>query len=50
MDDKKTKYRKDYYLKNKGKLIDYGKNYYLNRINPAVEISIIKGHYTLYFD
>ena len=50
MDDKKTKYRKEYYLKNKGKLIDYGKNYYLNRINPAVEISIIKGEFRLFFD
>ena len=50
MDDKKTKYRKEYYLKNKGKLIDYGKKYYFNRINPAVEIEIIKGNFTLFFN
>ena len=41
--DEKTKYRKEYYLKNKNKLIEYGKKYYFNRINPAVEIEIIKG-------
>jgi hypothetical protein len=50
MDDKKTKYRKDYYLKNKTKLIEYGKNYYNKRIYPKVEITIIKEHVTLYFD
>ena len=50
MDDKKTKYRKEYYLKNKNKLIEYGKKYYLTRINPAVEIEIIKGNFTLFFD
>jgi hypothetical protein len=50
MDDKKTKYRKDYYLKNKTKLIEYGKKYYNERIYPKVEIEIIKGHVTLYFD
>ena len=44
MDDKKTKYRKEYYLKNKEKLIEYGKKYY------TVEITIVKGHVTLYFD
>ncbi len=50
MDDTKTKYRKEYYLKNKEKLIEYGKKYYFEQIYPTVEISIIKGHYTLYFD
>ena len=50
MDDKKTKYRKEYYLKNKEKLIKYGKKYYMDRIYPTVEIEIIKGHVTLYFD
>ena len=48
--DEKTKYRKEYYLKNKNKLIEYGKKYYLTRINPAVEIEIIKGNFTLFFD
>ena len=48
--DEKTKYRKEYYLKNKNKLIEYGKKYYLTRINPAVEIEIIKGNITLFFD
>ena len=50
MDDKKTKYRKEYYLKNKEKLIEYGKKYYMDRIYPTVEITIVKGHVTLYFD
>ena len=48
--DQKTKYRKEYYLKNKEKLINYGKKYYLTRINPAVEIEIIHGEFTLFFD
>ncbi len=48
--DEKTKYRKEYHLKNKEKLIDYGKKYYFNRINPAVEIEIIKGEFRLFFD
>ena len=48
--DEKTKYRKEYYLKNKNKLIEYGKKYYLTRINPAVEIEIIKGQFRLFFD
>ena len=48
--DEKTKYRKNYYLKNKEKLIDYGKKYYFNRINPSVEIEIIKGEFRLFFD
>ena len=43
--DEKTKYRKNYYLKNKNKLIEYGKKYYLTRINPVVEIEIIKGEF-----
>ncbi len=47
MDDKKTKYRKEYYLKNKDKLIEYGKKYYFDRMYPTVEISIMKGHYTI---
>jgi hypothetical protein len=50
MDDKKTKYRKEYYLKNKEKLIEYGKKYYFERIYPTVEISIVKRYYILYFD
>ena len=50
MDDKKTKYRKEYYFKNKEKLIEYGKKYYMDRIYPTVEITIVKGHVTLYFD
>ena len=50
MDDKKTKYRKEYYLKNKEKLIQYGKKYYMDRIYPTVDISIIKGNFILYFN
>jgi hypothetical protein len=50
MDDKKTKYRKEYYLKNKEKLIEYGKKYYNERIYPTVEISIVKGEFRLLFD
>ena len=50
MDDKKTKYRKEYYLKNKEKLIEYGKKYHFNRINPAVEIEVKHGDFVLYFD
>ena len=48
--DQKTKYRKDYYMKNKSKLIEYGKKYYMDRIYPTVEITIIKGNFILYFD
>ncbi len=43
MDDKKTKYRREYYLKNKEKLINYGKNYYNQRIYPKVEIEVKHG-------
>ena len=50
MEDKKTKYRKIYYEKNKSKLIEYGKCYYSNKKNPTVVVSIIKGHFVLYFD
>ena len=50
MDDKKTKYRREYYLKNKEKLIEYGKKYYNERIYPKVEIEIIKGNFILYFN
>jgi len=50
MDDKKTKYRKEYYLKNKEKLINYGKRYYNERIYPKVEITIVKGEFRLIFD
>ncbi len=50
MDDKKTKYRKEYYLKNKEKLIEYGKKYCNERIYPTVEISIVKGNFILYFN
>ncbi len=49
MDDKKTEYRKEYYLKNKEKLIEYGKKHYNEGIYPKVEISIIKGNFMLYF-
>ena len=50
MDDKKTKYRKEYHLKNKEKLIEYGKKYYLTRINPTVEITIVHGEFILFLD
>jgi hypothetical protein len=50
MDDKKKIYRRTYYEKNKGKLIEYGKKYYNDRNNPTVIITITHGHYTLYFD
>jgi hypothetical protein len=50
MDDKKTKYRKEYYLKNKEKLIEYGKKYYNERIYPKVEIEVKHGIFILYFD
>ncbi len=49
-DDKKTKYRKEYYLKNKEKLIEYGKKYYNERIYPKVEIEVKHGNFILYFD
>jgi hypothetical protein len=49
MDDKKTKYRKEYYLKKK-KLIEYGKKYYNERIYPKVEIEVKNGDFVLYFD
>jgi hypothetical protein len=38
MDDKKTKYRKEYFLENKENLIEYGKKYYNERIYSKVEI------------
>ena len=50
MDDKKTKYRKEYYLKNKEKLIEYGKKYYHERIYPKVEIEVRHGDFVLHFD
>ena len=50
MEERKINYRKEYYLKNKNKLIEYGKKYYLTRINPTVEITIIHGEFTLFFD
>ena len=46
MDYEKTKYRKEYFLKNKEKLLEY----YNERIYPKVEISIIKGNFILYFN
>jgi hypothetical protein len=49
MDDKKTKYRKEY-LKNKEKLIEYGKKYYNERIYPKVEIEVKHGDFRLFFD
>ena len=48
--DKKTKYRKEYYERNKEKLIYYGKHYYNDRNNPTVVITITRGHFILYFD
>ena len=50
MDDKKTKYWKEYYLQNKEKLIEYGKKYYNERIYPNVEIEVKHGDFVLYFD
>ena len=50
MDDKKTKYRKEYYLKNKEKLIEYGKKYNNQRIYPKVEIEVKHGDIRLFFD
>ncbi len=50
MDDKKTKYRKEYYLKNKEKLIENGKKYYNERICPKVDIEVKHGEFALYFD
>ncbi len=50
MHDKNTKYRKDYYLKNKEKLIEYGKKYNDERIYPKVEIEVKHGNFVLYFD
>ena len=44
MDDKKTKYWKEYYLKNMEKLIEYGKKYYNERIYPNVEIEVKQGN------
>ena len=43
MNDKKTKYRKEHYLKNKEKLIEYGKKYYNEPIYPKVEIEVKHG-------
>ena len=48
--DQKTKYRKEYYQLNKEKLINYGKKYYMDRIYPTVEIEIIRGNFTLFFE
>jgi hypothetical protein len=50
MEERKINYRKEYYLKNKSKLIEYGKKYYLTRINPTVEIEVKHGDFILYFD
>ena len=50
MDDKKTKYRKEYYLKNKEKLIEYSKKYYMDIIYPTVEIELKHGDFVIYFD
>ncbi len=50
MDERKINYRKEYYLKNKEKLIEYGKKYYMDRIYPTVEITIVKGNFWLFFD
>ncbi len=48
--DKKTKYRKEYYERNKEKLIDYGKRFHNDRNNPTVVITITRGYFILYFD
>ena len=50
MDDKKTKYRREYYLRKKEKLINYVKKYYNERIYPKVEIEVKHGEFTLFFD
>ena len=50
MDERKINYRKEYYLKNKEKLIEYGKKYYNERIYPKVEIEVKHGVFVLYFD
>ena len=50
MDDKKTKYRKEYYLKNKETLIEHVKKYYNEQIYPSVEIEVKHGDFVLYFD
>jgi hypothetical protein len=46
----KTKYRKEYYLKNKEKLIEHGKKYYNERIYPKVENEVKHGDFVLHFD
>ena len=48
--DKKTKYRKEYYERNKEKLIYYDKRYYNDRNNPTIVITITRGQFILYFD
>jgi hypothetical protein len=37
-------------LKNKEKLIEYGKKYYNERIYPKVQIQVKHGNFVLYFD
>ena len=37
-------------MKNKEKLIEYGKKYYNERIYPKVEIEVKHGVFVLYFD
>ena len=44
------KYRKEYYSKNKEKLIEYGKKYYNERIYLKVEIEVKHGDSRPYFD
>ena len=46
---KRRNTEKNHYMKNKVKLIEYGKKYYNERIYPAVEISIVKGNFTFIF-
>ncbi len=47
MEDTKKIYRRTYYEKNKGNLIEYGKKHYNDRNTPTVIITIT--HFVLYF-
>ena len=50
MQDKNPKYRKEYYLENKAKLVEYGGKYYSERIHPKVELLIKHWEFILYID
>ena len=43
MQDKNPKYRKEYYLVNKAKPIEYGGKFYNERIHPKVEFLFKQG-------